>query len=342
MPSIGEQTRSRLEGYKLFSEQTITTVVGCAQKQAGYEHYQDFFDEVGVGVPSMHYYTKRRGVHVIDVPARSTPEKGVIAMHLPMGNPLDTNQRYQLATLAATNPAYRIVAFGNPCGKPYRFRQQARSLRNYFRIAFGNNKEALVAGELDYLASKNYQNIHHIGYSFGAHKALVASLYAPKNSIRSITVVDPVAHSRYARQLLGDFQRTFKPMGAYVDRTGIPSYLEARRATASVNYNAGLARPINLAIGFMLARLDFIPLLRRSIAQQPEANYTVAWGSESELGNAAHLQANLHNLAAEHSTLRSLRLEGDKHTLANDIHLHAAIIREGLTRQAVQLTGRSL
>lgn len=328
--SIGEQTRARLEGYGLFSDQTITTVVRCAEKQASYKHYQDFFDDSGVGEPFTHYYKKRRGVQVVDVPARTKPEKGVIAMHLPMGNPLDTNQLYQVATIAMTNPGYRLVAFGNPCGKPYSFKAQRRSLKDYWAIAFGKDKRALVAGELDYLSSKGYGNIRHIGYSFGAHKALVASLYSPAHAVAGLVAVDPVAHARYAQQLLGDFRRTFEPMGAYVNRTGVQTYFEARQATAVVRYNAGLARPINFAIGIMLSRLDLVPLLKSVIQQQSKARIALAWGSASELGNDAHLTANMHNFVHGSPHVKSLRLEGDTHTFANDIHLHAAIIREGV------------
>ena len=327
---IAEKTKARLQSYGLFSDATIKTVTKVAQQQVEYARYEDYFKGMGLPAPALHYYTKRRAVPVVDVAPRQHPEQGVIAMHLPMGNPLDANQLYQVATMAATLPAYRIVAFGNPSGAPYRFKQQGRSLGELWRIAFGRSKQALVAGELDYLSSMNYENVCHVGYSYGAHKALIASTHSSA-VVAGIVLVDPVAHSRYARQLLGDFKRTFGPMGEYVNRTGVDSYFEARKATAGVRYNAGLVRPVNLAVGMMLSRLDFIPLLGRVAKQHPHARITVAWGSASELGNPAHLQANLHNLGQGYRDVRSYRLEGDTHTFANDIHLHAAIICESLS-----------
>ncbi len=328
------QTKDRLKAYGLFSDKTIEIVAQVAQKQAAYTTYQDFFVDMGVPEPEFFYYTKRHAVHLVEVPPRVTTARAderVLVLHLPMGNPLDPNQLYQVATIAAANPTYRIVAFGNPSGKPYSFANQRRSPEEYRAIAFGHNKRALVAGELAYVASKNYHTVHHAGYSFGAHKALIASQHSPQNSVQSITLIDPVAHSRYALQLLGDFTRAFIPLGSYVNRTGIQSFFEAREDAKQLHFNRGLARPINLATGIMLARLDFIPLLKKTIAAQPKAPFTVAWGSKSEMGNDAHLRANFHNLRARKTHLRELRLEGDQHAFANDIHLHAAIITEALT-----------
>jgi pimeloyl-ACP methyl ester carboxylesterase len=329
---VYESTSKRLAHYKLFSNTTIKLIASFAQKQAQYKNYQNFFKEVGVPKIIVHTTKKGDGVPLIDIPARTKKAAQVLVIHLPMGNPLDANQLYQVATIAATNPTYRVIAFGNPSGKPNYYRQQNLTFLKRFKIAFTKNKHSLVEAELDYLYMQNIEEAHHVGYSYGALKALMESYYSKKNSVKGIILIEPVAHSRGLKQLAEDFQATFKPMGEYVNRTNIPSYFKARVHAEKNGASAAqtLLRPINIAIAILLAHTDFLQLLKNVINQQPRASITVAWGSESELGNDAHLKANLYNLSSSYQ-IHAMRLEGDKHALANDIYLYAAIVHEALS-----------
>ena len=325
-------TKKRLRDYELFSDTTVETVARVAEKQAGYKTYQSYFASFGGLEPVVHQRTSKDGVPYVDVPARSNVTRGVIVVHLPMANPLDPNQRFQIATIADSNPEYRIIGFGNPSHKPYKHTLQNKTLRARYAIAWGRNKKALVAAELDYLQAQGIKGIHHAGYSYGAHKALVAAKYAPTETIAGIILVDPVAHSRGIRQLLGDFKRTFKDLGAYVNRTELPQYFAARKdSQPTESHDKKYLRPINIAIGFMLARLDLMTLLR-DVLQQKQIPTSVAWGVQSELGNDAHLKTSLDKLGEIYpGKIKQFRLKDDSHAFANDIYLHAAIIRESLS-----------
>lgn len=334
--TLYDKTHQRLARYKLFTEKTLDFAADVARQQGEFSTYQAFLKAVDVPLqPTLFMTGSGRGVPLVDIAPRTSKETGVLVVHLPMGNSLDPNQLYQVATLALAFPAYRIIAFGNPSGKPYAYREQRLSAKDWWRVAFTNNRRAAVSAELEYLTSQNIKNAYHIGYSYGALKALLAAYYAPPEQTKGILLLDPVAHSRGSLQLLGDFNATFASLGDYVNRTELQTFFDARRdAVKLVQYTKGIVRPVNIAIGFMLARADFIPLLKRVLAKHSHVLAYVAWGSKSELGNDAHMKASLHNLVHETAKgrVRSLRLDGDTHAFANDLHLYTAIVHDALER----------
>lgn len=331
--SISKSTSDRLEKYNVFSEATITTVASFAEKQNTYKTYQAFFKDIGISKPKLFVATNGAGVPYVDISAKKKSSKGVIILHLPMANPLDENQLYHIATVAGTNPDYRVIAFGNPSGKPYKFKQQNLSFWQKASIAFTKNSRALVEAELEYLASQKLGKVHHVGYSYGAHKAMIESFYSD-NTTASMTLIDPVAHPRGFRQLVHDFKNTFHPMGEYVNRTQLQTYFDARKTAAETrHHDHALTRPINIAIGVLLRRIDFVTLFEKVLEVQPSIAATVAWGSESELGNDAHMKVSMHRLKYEsRKNIQALRLVAGKHALANDIHLYAAIIKQAISR----------
>jgi len=326
-----ELTKTRLEAYRIFSARTIEDIAQGAKKQATYETSYAFFDAVGIVTPQLFVDKDGQGVPVLDIPAAGK-EKGTIVIHLPMANPLDANQLYHIATVKATNPAYRIIAFGNPSGEPFFYKEQNLSFWKRFRIGTNREVRPLVAAELEYLEAHVTSDIHHVGYSYGAHKALIESSYVKSHTVKSLILIEPVAHPRGIKQLIEDFQRTFEPMGGYVNRTHLKTYFDARAEAARTKHHKNaLKRPINIAIGFMMSRLDFIPLVKKIVSQQPQLKVTIAWGGKSELGNDAHVGTSLHQLSHDNpGRIYPLQLKDDTHAFANDIHLYAAIIHEAL------------
>ncbi len=330
--SIIEITRTRLLTYGLFDSGVVESVAKLAGTQAKFETYQMFFKKVGVPLrPTLFMSEKGRGVPLVDIDAREN-EQGVLVVHLPMGNSLDTNQLYQIATLALAFPSYRIIAFGNPSGKPFSYRQQNLSFIDWMRVAFTKKRRAVVSTELEYLHSQRITQAVHVGYSFGAMKALLTAYYADSGEVQRLILADPVAHSRYAKQLLEDFQSTFTPLGEYVNRTKLQTFFDARKDAETVRMTQGIMRPVNIAFGFMLSRLDFIPTLKETLVKFPLLHVAVAWGGKSELGNDAHMKANLHNLNHETAKgrVKQLRLAPDTHAFANDVLLYVAIIKQAL------------
>ena len=331
--SISEITRKRLEAYGLFDSGVVASVSKLAQTQDAFETYQMVLKKAGVPLqPTLFMTEKGRGIPLVDIDARDGEEAGVLVVHLPMGNSLDSNQLYQIATLALAFPTYRIIAFGNPSGKPFAYRQQNLSFIDWMRVAFTKKRRAVVTTELEYLHSQGITHAVHIGYSFGAMKALLTAYYAAPGEVQKLILVDPVAHSRYTKQLLEDFQSTFKPLGDYVNRTKLRTFFDARKDAEGVRMTQGIIRPVNIAYGLMLSRLDFITTLKEILGKFPLLRVAVAWGGKSELGNDAHMKANLHTLNYETAKgrVQQLRLSPDTHAFANDVFLYVAIVKQAL------------
>lgn len=331
--SLYATTLKRLSKYSVLSSRTAEAVARSIQAQSEFATYQDLFRAVEMPTPTFYRSKKSGGVAVVDIPSRQQKEEGTIVIHLPMANPLDSNQLYQVATVALLQPSYRIIAFGNPSGAPYSFPEQNLTMLKRLGIGSLRNTRPLVAAEIDYLKECGVKNAHHVGYSYGAHKALIQALYSDSELIKSVTFIDPVAHPRGMKQLIEDFQNTFHPMGEYVNRTKLTTYFDARHdASETKHHKTALRRPINIAIGFLMARFDFITNLRQLLTQNPHIYVAVAWGSKSELGNDAHMSVSMHQLAHDYpEQMLSMRLEDDKHSVANDVTLYAAIIREVLS-----------
>jgi pimeloyl-ACP methyl ester carboxylesterase len=329
--SLRSATTERLKGYYAFSDAVVATIADFADTQAEYDSYQAFFSSVGVSTSTTLYVNEwGSAVPVIDLSPKGI-SKGTIVVHLPMANPLDPNQLYQIATIVGTNPDYRVIGFGNPSGKPYRFKEQNLTILNRLRIATRRTLRPLVDAELSYLESQRITDATHVGYSYGAAKALIESGLQAKDNVRGLVVIELVSHPRGLKQLASDFKSTLAPLGEYADRPGLETYLEARRnSIAGKEVQRGLVRPINLAIGFILARLDLLKLLKDFTVKNPAVPITIAWGSKSELVDDALMQTAVRELKETGAPVQAIRLPGLHHALANDIHLHAAIIRQAL------------
>lgn len=243
---------THLSFYGLFSKKTLAVISQFAAKQDSFKTYQDFFASVAMPEPTLFVTPEGRGTSVVDIPSKK-PERGVLVYYTPMGNPLDPNQLYQIATIAATNPHYRVVGFGSPSGSPYNFPEQNLSFLDKCNIAFTSYLRPLVAADLAYLQKIGAYNITIIGYSFGALRALLAWKYSTSLNIRRVVFIDPVTHPRLPHILVRDFKATMGPLGMYVDRTGSQKFKQARHDTSAVlQYDQGLRRSINLSVSCSL------------------------------------------------------------------------------------------
>ncbi len=331
LQDFSETTAARLRRYFPFSETVVETVATYAATQAQFTTYKAFFKSVTVPTRATLYSTARHGsVEVVDVAPRGS-EKGTIVVHLPMGNPLDPNQLYQVATIAGTNPGYRVIGFGNPTGKPYYYKDQNLTFMKRWSIASLRSTRPLVEAELSYLDSQNIRSAIQVGFSYGAIKALLESAHSENGTVKGLVMIEPVSHTRSLRRLINDFKSTLGPLGEYVQKTGLETYKEARRnGIEGKQINRGLVRPISLAIAFMLSRIDLRTEIQKFTAKNPTVPITVAWGSRSELIDDARMAAIVAELQKSGAPLQAIRLPGLHHALANDVHLHAAIVRQAL------------
>lgn len=325
-------TKKRLAELHDFSAETLEWVAKRAEWQQQHKSYQDFFK--AVGVPSVQTFIARNGdgVPYVDVPARKTPQRGVLVVHTTMGNPLDANQLYQIAVIVDTNPQYRVIGFGNPSGKPFYVAEQSLSFSKWWKIAFTRNARPLFHAELEYLKQQGVSHFVQVGYSYGALKAVLEGQYTPKGSIKKLILIDPVSHPRNPIRLAKDFSRTYQPLGEYVNRVESATYHAARGDAAKIrDYFGTLIRPVNIAIGLLLARSSISKQLVATLERNADASVYIAWGSKSELTSHGDFKSELHNaLGPKASRLKTITLEGQKHAFANDLYLHAALIRDAL------------
>lgn len=325
-------TKKRLASYGCFTDTVVDEAATHAGRQWSVDRYEMLFQRAGVpDSATLFEFEKGRGIPVIDIPSRSDgPSKGTIVYHLPMGNPLDANYRYHLATLAGAHPAYRFIAFGNPSDTPFRFRQQNLSVLDACRVIFGDARP-LINAELAYLYEQKITDAYVMGFSYGAVKALLEATQLTSTNLKGVIVMDPPSHRRAPWRLLQHFQDTFTPMGEYVNRTKLPTYFAARaEADKTHHIGSGLHRPVNIIIGLMMARFDLRSSLHKLLRRHPSVPVTLVWGSRSELVDDTKMTTMVAELQQQSYTVIPRRLAGHHHSFANDVILEDALLRQAL------------
>lgn len=322
-------TAERLENYNAFSTEVIEEITDFAERQVDFGSYQEFFDYVRAGEPRIIEMDGYKPVSVLDIrPAEHDPEEAIL-YHLPMGNPLDPNQIYQIATIAGTNPNKRIIATGNPSGPGYGY--GLLDLRQRDRVA-NFDLRPVIEPVLRYADEQGISRSHQVGYSYGSDKAAEAAVHAD-HEVENIVALEPVLGGRNLARLGLDFASTAKELDRYVKASELPTFEAARKeSVGAVGFNLGLLRLSNFAIARALAKGQFDVRLDNALERQNTARATVIWGSESEMavdGLCTAVCADLTRTYGEHR-VRGIRLLGQKHALANDVHLQAAIVRESL------------
>lgn len=364
--SVEAATAARLESYVFkpdldgnpigLTPAVIETVAEVAGRQAASEadygaflaygtSYGSFLDDVGEHLETREAPNGRR-YQVLDI--RPSEEDGtVMSYHLPMANPLDPNQRYQIATIAAANPHTRIVAVGNPSGGQYTSGQLTH--RQRVAVASGDFSP-VVEPDRHYLDSIGVEAVDCVGYSYGADKA--AQLASCGDiAVPHLVTIEPVVGVRSLKELADDFSRTAEALPDYADAPGLQSFADARAdAITDREYLRGLGRLSNVAIARGLTYGSFGLRLTKALRTQAphRIQATLAWGTLSELAHirssrqlllasAARQGATTMGLLVEaglldlHNPVVDMKLALGRHALANDIHLQAAIVTQGVT-----------
>lgn len=325
-------TKKRLASYDCFTDEVIDAAATEAGRLWSVDQYKTLFQRAGVpDAATLFEVEKGRGVPVIDIPPRTDgPSKGTIVYHLPMGNPLDANYRYHLATLAGAHPEYRFIAFGNPSDAPFRFHQQNLSVPDACRVIFGDARP-LINAELVYLSEQKITDAYVMGFSYGAVKALVEATQLTSATLKGVIVMDPPSHRRAPWRLLQHFQETFTPMGEYVNRTKLSTYFAARaEADKTHHIGPGLHRPVNIVIGLMMAGFDLRSSLRKLMRRHPAIPINLVWGSRSELVDDTKMTSMVAELQQQSLSVIPRRLSGHHHAFANDVILEVALLHQAL------------
>lgn len=336
MTSVYTDTSNRLHEYYPFSPEITDAVAYVATLQSRH-NMGEFLNLFEIPVPEIITIGEDKPVKVLDIiPKDEFDETQARVIHLPMGNDLDDNQIYQIATTFAVDPNVRTIAFANP-GGPGR-KAGILSLSQCVQVARGDMRP-LIDRQLQYVTSQGVTSVIQEGFSYGSLPALTATAYATlyDQEVTQATVIEPADNKqRSNRKLLAmlglgaDFIATGKALPAYVEATGIEAYTEEARhdsALGLVKYGMGLARATNLAIASALAGNHFYQRAFDALHAQKNARLNSTWGTESELVDVVAMPTEMANLQLHFGgRVSQTAVVGGKHNMVNDIHLQAALL----------------
>jgi pimeloyl-ACP methyl ester carboxylesterase len=332
----------RLSAYYPFDEDVLERV-----SQAADEQRSESWDTMSKKVPKARIFDPRFGskpVGVLDIIPKD--HDGVQVYHLPMGNGLDENMTARIATLAATEPTKRIIAFGNP-GAPGINTGKIEHHRNRKEVKKGDLRAAIDPA-LQYLAEREIDTATHIGFSYGADRAAASAQYANlyDQQVPQSILMEPASvqnrelfglKSLGVLKLAADFGSTAKALDGYVKAAGSDAYLEARklaekRGHGLLGYTLGLARLSNIAIAQALAKDGFEGRVDAGLESQAQMRADILWGTDSELALNDLMVGITDRLIKKYGANRvgATALEDQKHAMGDDIFLHTAMVLQAL------------
>lgn len=335
-------TAERLAEYGVFEDAVIDRIAEVDEFQRSFESHQKFIQAVGGSELVTHLATGYHPIQVVDfIPKGDYDEKQALVYDLPMANAANSNQLFQVATIAAARPDRRIVVTSNPsAGLGGRFDSGRLNYRQRRTVASGDIVPTVIP-TIDYLQKNGIERADHIGYSYGSDKALAAARTA-EYAVENIVTIEPASTIRRAKfvgrlTLALAFGSTKKALAGYNDAPDLEIFRAARQDETRIGdlaYVGSLFKLSNLAIAKSITKGHFETSLRDALRAQPEATATVSWGDESELSEDATMQNIVQRIDEETGRVYNIRIAGGRHALANDVHLQAAIVHQALQRSA--------
>lgn len=328
---MSEQKRLQ-KYYPGFDQDVLDRVSEVAEKQRA-----SSWEEIRSTLPDTQIYsTKESEIELMDIIPREGYDDTWV-YHLPMANPLSDNMRLRMATLASANPDKRIISIGNPSGPGQGI---GKIPFGSIRSVWSGDLRAAVDPALRYLLDKGIVDASHIGFSYGAEKALAAARYA-KNYDQNVSnglFMEPVAlKSRSAIELARDFNESGKALSDYIEASASQPVLEANAAASEksrglLGYALGLLRLSNIAIAHSLTKDSFEGNLVETLKNQEQMRAHLVWGSDSELSIGILMRAISRRIEEDFGQSRttSIELEGQKHAMGDDVFLHTALVSQAL------------
>ncbi len=324
-------TAERLTQYYHFDSAVVEQVSEAMNRQAAFSSYANFLDVVGANNPqpyALEGYSQRQ---ILDIRPRDEEDPAqTIVVHLPMANPTDMNQRYQLASLAYVKPNSRIIAMGHPSGGE--FKDGGLTYKQRHAVAGGNFKP-VIDPLVSYLDKENIETVINVGNSYGAE--LAASLASNgTHKVTDTVYIEPASVKKRNVLKLGlDFKSSEPPMKEYVVANELPTFIEARTDGVGANdYIKGLLRLTNIAVSRGLARGKFEEHAIAGLKEQIDMKTTFAWGTHSELAIdelVLHI-VDEYTIFAGIKRVKIIRMNGQTHALGNDLALSNAIVLQSL------------
>ncbi len=333
-------THERLLAYNPnFSPQIVETVAEVADWQSSFDTYQEMFAAQGITDESVTIFDAgHTAVQVLDIKPKHFNEEEATIYHLPMATPIEPNIIYQAATISKANPFTRIIAVGNPSNSIYgHLSEHQNQLLQSDEL---NSLSPLVEPTLRYLDDQDISFVDHIAYSAGVDLALTALSISSQESSTAV-LIEPVSiKKRKLAQLAIAFLSSNGPLESYVNATELDTFKQARKNSQGlISYSLGLKKPTNLAFARDIAKGKFFSRLANALDEDMQpllSEVNIVWGTESELATDGILTSTLQwshpfRTPRAKQLIHTTRYKGQKHAFANDIHLQAAIVTEGLT-----------
>ncbi len=328
---VGERTAARLAEYYPFSEDVIETVSEVAQMQAGHGSYMSFLEAVGARDKLQFGNDEGNIVELIDIKPKDCDPQAAMVIHLAMANPLDPNQLFQTATVAAANPDRRIIAVGNHSGESPVL---AALTKDQSKKVKSGNLSPAVSCLMKYLDQEKVAEVSHVGYSYGSDLAVESSL-ADDVEVKNLVLLDPASTLRRLTGRLSlalAFIRSGEPLEDYVKATSLNIFEDARKESIGMlEYTVGLASSTNRSIARYISRGKMENCLRDALDRQENAHATLVWGSQSELSDDQKMNSLAVRICRAYpERFGKIRIEGGRHAMFNDVHLQAATVAQAL------------
>lgn len=317
-------TSERLHSYQSFDQAVIEKVAQVAERQAVMS-YEAFFEACELQGTVKLSYAGYAPVEILDINPDGSEDKPTLMVHLPMTNPLDPNNLYQIATLSACLPNTRILASGNPT-HGYNFGILNRQQRT--QVARGDFRPT-VEPLMKYAESQKLSDINQYGYSYGADKAVTAAATTAYNVEKLVTLEPASVVGRSIVKLALDFGSSSKHLDKYVSANKLPAFNAARKdSVGMLDYYLGLMKLTNIAVARGLSDGKFEDRLQDAFISQSKMETLLAWGTDSELASNSAMDAINNRMIAKYgfNRVRALRLIRQTHALANDLALQAAVV----------------
>ncbi|HVA10562.1 MAG TPA: hypothetical protein VNG32_00150 [Candidatus Dormibacteraeota bacterium] len=333
-------TAERLEAYHPFSEAIVESVSEIAYQNAGLT-WPEFVSRNNL--PAVKTYTPKHAkpIQLIDI-IPGEGYDGTIVYHESMGTSINESSIMHVAPLALALPTKRIISVGSPDrpGKGY-----GKIAANQLSHVWIGDLRPTVDPTLEYLAVQGLYEASHIGYSYGADKALAATIFSQNYDLGvpyDVTIEPASVKNRNLLRLAMDFASAEKYLAEYETASNSRAFDEAREISGGlIGYSLGLLRLSNLATAHALSYADFEKRARQALTTKPDMFLSLQWGSESELAADGLMKNISGRLESDFdSRVKSTRLVGQRHAMSEDIFFHAATILHGIEQAAAYSLSR--
>ncbi len=325
MSEILDHTSSRLHAYGVFSADIIDHVSESIDRISRLSGFGLFFDVVDIDESMV------QNSGILDIKPKNYDESSAMVIHLPMANPLDGNQVYQIATISRMFPGRRVIAAANPSGIN-KSRNQLWSPQDRALVSQGDFRFATPALEHYLTDQKNVKQcsdlrIDQIGSSLGADLAVGFALREIAQVDKQLLVEPASATKRSVLNLAKTFSSTNTALDTYVESNRLATFerVRAKQGISDLRYAIGLLRLSNIALTRGIASGVFgdnLETLLRTYDNAPDT--TVMWGTDTEFGSAT-LESELNRVEQRANTqIGRIMVQGGKHAMVNDLALMSA------------------